>query len=398
MRDLFRTRHARAAVLAAGAVALGGAVLGASAWTETKAAPVVTEQATPLADAMAARLLTRAKWTGLVLAAQAGTADAPVAVETDFVLDGGSAGPAAPFYLKASSVAERERAVRCLATAIYYEAALESELGQRAVAQVVLNRVRDPNFPKSVCGVVYQGWERTTGCQFSFTCDGALLRGRIPLLYARAEDYARDALNGAVVSEVGTATHYHADYVSPYWGPSLVKIGQVGAHIFYRWPGAPGLPSAFTGRYRGGELALSEAVLTGRAARPTPPPGEELLTDGLLIKTVLMADPANPDVLTERVRGVIAPGGRRLPTALEIAEINARLRAYETGAPGAPTPAAPAGPTAEPAAPSAPAAAATGDAVPVVEINKPAPAPSVAAVAPASRRASVAPIPSLPSL
>jgi hypothetical protein len=177
--------------------------------------------------------------------------------------------PAAqPFVLKAVSNAERERAVRCLTNAIYYEAALEPVDGQRAVAQVVLNRLRDPNFPKSVCGVVYQGWERLTGCQFSFTCDGALLRSPIPVLWNDDRKIAEAALNGYVQASVGVATHYHADYVAPYWAPALVKLSQIGAHIFYRWPGNAGQPAAFNGAYGGGELRLSEAVLSGRAARP----------------------------------------------------------------------------------------------------------------------------------
>ena len=85
--------------------------------------------------------------------------------------------PVTPFYLRASG-AERERAILCLTQAIYYEAALEPTLGQEAVAQTVLNRVRHPNFPHSVCGVVYQGAQQATGCQFSFTCDGSRGRGR----------------------------------------------------------------------------------------------------------------------------------------------------------------------------------------------------------------------------
>jgi hypothetical protein len=286
--------------------------------------------------------------------------------------------PVDPFRLPARSGAERERAVRCLATAIYFEAALESERGQRAVAQVILNRVRDPNFPKSVCGVVYQGWERSTGCQFSFTCDGSLLRGVVPAYYRRAEQYARDALSGYVVEEVGTATHYHADYVAPYWGPSLSKIGQIGAHIFYRWPGAPGMPSNFTGRYRGGELAFSEAVLTGRAARPKPEglPGSDLdAAAGGITNAVLVLPPEvfrNPG----RVRGILLPGGRRKPTPEDIAAINKSLARFDQPAPppltaappaaSAPTPIVPA------AAPAAKAEAAVGEAMPVVEINRPA--------------------------
>ena len=183
--------------------------------------------------------------------------------------------PAAPFVLQAKLPAERERAVRCLTNAIYYEAALESVDGQRAVAQVVLNRVRDPNFPKSICGVVYEGWERATGCQFSFTCDNALLRPPMAPYYQNSRKVAEAALAGYVMGEVGAATHYHADYVAPYWGPTLVKVKQIGAHVFYRWPGMAGQIASFVGRYVGGETKLSEAVLTGRAPRPNLAPPEQ---------------------------------------------------------------------------------------------------------------------------
>jgi spore germination cell wall hydrolase CwlJ-like protein len=153
--------------------------------------------------------------------------------------------PAAPFVLKARSDVEHERAVHCLTNAIYYEAALEPLEGQRAVAQVVLNRVRDINFPKSICGVVYEGWEKLTGCQFSFTCDGALVREPLAVIWKQNRKVAEAALNGYVMGQIGMSTHYHADYVSPYWAPRLVKVSQIGAHIFYRWPGAAGQPGAF---------------------------------------------------------------------------------------------------------------------------------------------------------
>lgn len=271
--------------------------------------------------------------------------------------------PARAFELNTRNGFERARAERCLATAIYFEAALESEEGQRAVAQVILNRVRDPNFPKSVCGVIYQGWERSTGCQFSFTCDGALLRGAVPALYRNAERYARDALNGHVVESVGTATHYHADYVAPYWGPSLYKVGQIGAHIFYRWPGASGMPNAFTGRYRGGELAFSEAVLTGRAGRPRRESG--IILDGKLVSNaVLLSPPTRIFQDGARVRGVLLPGGRRRPTPEDIAAINASLSRFDAPA------VAPATVAMKPIANPAPLAA-VGDAMPVVEISKP---------------------------
>ncbi len=163
---------------------------------------------------------------------------------------------AAAFTLPADEVA-RMRSVDCLTAAIYYEAANEPVDGQRAVAQVVLNRVRHPHYPKSVCGVVFQGHMRTTGCQFSFTCDGSLRRTPMAGLWDRARKVAQEALAGYVHRSVGWATHYHANYVFPYWAPSLAKVGQIGAHIFYRWDGGWGRPGAFAGRYAGAEPAIA---------------------------------------------------------------------------------------------------------------------------------------------
>jgi Cell Wall Hydrolase len=144
-------------------------------------------------------------------------------------------------------------ALQCLSQAVYFEAGFEPLEGRRAVAQVVLNRVMHPAFPKSVCGVVYQGVNRPV-CQFSFTCDGSLNRHRNPIAWQEAEAVARAALGGYVEATVGYSTHYHANYVSPYWAPRLVKIAQIGAHIFYRWPGGWGMPGAFFGHYAGNEF------------------------------------------------------------------------------------------------------------------------------------------------
>ena len=160
-----------------------------------------------------------------------------------------------PFVLPVSDVQERAKAVECLADAIYYEAGFEPISGQRAVAQVIVNRVRDPNFPKSVCGVVFQGFQRKTGCQFSFVCDGSMKRRPPrPEQATFARTLAEQALSGYVAKEVGTATHYHTDWVDPYWAPTLQKITQVGDHIFYRWPGKAGEPTALRGYYQGGEV------------------------------------------------------------------------------------------------------------------------------------------------
>jgi cell wall hydrolase len=162
--------------------------------------------------------------------------------------------PAAkPFRLAAEGVLDEVRATDCMTAAIYYEAGYESPDGQRAVAQVVLNRLRNPLFPKTVCGVVFQGSERP-GCQFTFTCNGALARRPSDEAWDRAHKVAVAALHGYVMKAVGNATHYHADYVAPEWGATLVKVAVVGQHIFYRWTGGLGLPPAFRGRYAGGEM------------------------------------------------------------------------------------------------------------------------------------------------
>ena len=154
------------------------------------------------------------------------------------------------FVLPAGETLDQRRALLCLTQAVYYEAGFEPMAGRRAVAQVVLNRMRHPAFPKSVCGVVYQR-NSTPVCQFTFVCDGSLYRQPAAAAWKQAEDIARAALGGYVERSVGAATHYHADYVAPAWGPLLTKISKLGSHIFYRWPGAWGRPSAFTGRYIG---------------------------------------------------------------------------------------------------------------------------------------------------
>ena len=203
-------------------------------------------------------------------------ADALIALPTTDALDSGAAeagrelgelidaGPAArPFFGAAG--ANGLRAQDCLAQAIWYEAASESEAGQRAVAQVVLNRVAHPGWPGSVCGVVYQGSERRTGCQFTFTCDGSLARRASGASWGRAQRIAADALAGSVYAPIGHATHYHTLWVNPYWAGTLDHVGTIGAHRFYKNRGAAGEKSAFTGRYAGAEPSVS-----GRTTAPSP--------------------------------------------------------------------------------------------------------------------------------
>mgnify|MGYP002336097602 CR=1 FL=1 len=238
---------------------------------------------------------------------------------------------AQPFVFKPATEEDRRRALRCLTQGIYYEAALEPTEGQEAVAQVILNRVRDPNYANSVCGVVFEGAERATGCQFSFTCDGALAQPPVAWAWNRARSVAERALAGHVATRVGTATHYHADYVRPWWAPTLNKLTQIGAHIFYRWKGVYGEPAAFRQRYAGREPLIDEA----RFSRPR-------------LQVALAADPellaAAEAGLAEaglrtveidgqtRVVGVASLGGRRQASAAEIAAINQRMAAFETPA------------------------------------------------------------------
>jgi spore germination cell wall hydrolase CwlJ-like protein len=167
----------------------------------------------------------------------------------------GSLGPAAtPLALRAATPLDQMRSFDCLAQAVYYEAASESEDGQRAVAQVVINRVRHPAWPNSVCGVVYQGPMRAGGgCQFTFTCDGALARRPGGPAWDRARRIAAEALAGRTFAGVGLSTHYHTHAVFPSWAPRLMKTAVIGAHNFYRLPGAPGLPGAFNAHYAGSE-------------------------------------------------------------------------------------------------------------------------------------------------
>jgi hypothetical protein len=285
-----------------------------------------------------------------------------------------------PFVLPGGG-SERERALLCLTQAVYYEAGFESGEGQQAVAQVILNRLRHPAYPKSVCGVVYQGSQRTTGCQFSFTCDGSL--ARVPAMDAwnRSRYVAEQALAGFVYKPVGTATHYHADYVFPYWAVTLVKLRQIGAHIFYRMTGPAGSPDGFGGRYAGGESVLDPSILQGGDARtpdapsavipdpasaaplPIEPAKTVTLTIGGVTRTYTVGAvgavgaPPTPAPTPDGAEVSPAPGSapapvnvltqtRPVPTADEVRRVNEVLKKFEeeqaAAARPAPEPARPA--------------------------------------------------------
>jgi len=226
---------------------------------------------------------------------------------------------ARPFSMTRTSAADRARALFCLTTAIYYEAASEPDAGQRAVAQVILNRVRHPAFPASVCGVVYQGPHSggaPTACQFSFACDGATARAPARLAWVRAERNAAMALAGYVYSPVGLATHYHTYAVTPPWSRSLVMTAVVGAHFFHRWRGYWGTAAAFNQHYLGHEPVPGGAtgaafVALSTTALPDSAGGARGNSD--LAETMLVTVP------TSGVTGASTPvEADRLPPAPEI--------------------------------------------------------------------------------
>ena len=186
--------------------------------------------------------------------------------------------PASRFVLR-TDAADRDRAITCLAQAVYYEAAGEGAEGERAVAQVVLNRMRHPGFPASVCGVVYEGVGKGMSCQFTFACDGSLVRTPLPSLWTQARKIAEQALSGHVFAPVGHATHYHADYVLPYWADSLDKSVQIGRHIFYRLPSVLGDARSFFQHYAGREPEIPKPQST--VVLP-PSPATQALANALI--------------------------------------------------------------------------------------------------------------------
>jgi spore germination cell wall hydrolase CwlJ-like protein len=130
---------------------------------------------------------------------------------------------------------EYDKAEKCLAQAVYFEARNEPARGQQAVAQVVLNRVFSPYYPKDVCSVVYQNAHRHLSCQFTFACDGKPESVNERAAWARANRIAKQTLDAKVwLPEVNKATHYHAAYVRPNWIRDMKVMVRYGLHTFYR--------------------------------------------------------------------------------------------------------------------------------------------------------------------
>jgi spore germination cell wall hydrolase CwlJ-like protein len=207
--------------------------------------------------------------------------------------------PANPFKFSGSAL-DVERATHCLALAAMAEAG-PSDIGQRAVIQVILNRTRHPAFARTVCGVVFQGSERRTGCQFSFTCDGSLARRYGDEAWRMARNRAVEGLRGYVYAPVGTATHYHTDWVFPYWSPKLEKLARVETHLFFRWPGFWGRKAAARMGYNGGEADFMAAAPTADASQslsalptglPTAAPSIASMAPPIAGGELVMRDPS----------------------------------------------------------------------------------------------------------
>lgn len=288
-----------------GAIMAGAVALAArSIWTQssnplTFSAPVKHEAVRPTPQRVAAMTTSDPAALEPISAQDALAANNALAVSD-------RPNPAAsPFVLSPQADRNYLSALNCMTAAIYYEAGNEPIDGERGVAQVILNRVRHPAYPKSVCGVVYQGSERRTGCQFTFTCDGSLTRTPLRSSWIRAQAVAAEALAGQVYAPVGLATHYHANYVFPYWAPTLLKTAIVGTHIFYRWDGSSGLPGAFRGRYAGEGAEDVPAMVATQTTAPV------LLEDGT--RAVLVERRALSQDAKVQDAAMPVPGAAALP-------------------------------------------------------------------------------------
>jgi hypothetical protein len=198
---------------------------------------------------------------------------------------------------KRASMVEAERDLTCLTEAVYFEARSESARGQAAVAQVVMNRLANPNFPKSVCRVVFQGAAHP-GCQFTFACDGSMRQPLELAAWDRARQVAEAALAGVQVAAVGAATHYHTVDVDPYWRPTMLRVAQVGLHIFYTRN-----PHAATIR----DEAPERAVFTKAAA---PQPNLNLVTAA--VSRSLEVRPSRPAEGAHAAESVAVPASETL--------------------------------------------------------------------------------------
>jgi spore germination cell wall hydrolase CwlJ-like protein len=204
------------------------------------------------------------------------------------------------FGARRGTALDASRELDCLTQAVYFEARGESPQGQAAVAQVVLNRVKHPAFPKTVCGVVFQGAARHTGCQFSFACDGSMRGRRESGAWARARKVAGRALSGVVLADVGSATPFHTTGVAPAWGPQMRRVAQVGLHVFYRFN-----PRGYLTAKAQAPNAAEHAVMTSLTTAPDAAPADLRLASAV---TAEKAD-APPAPESKPAKPAEAPAG-----------------------------------------------------------------------------------------
>jgi Cell Wall Hydrolase len=207
--------------------------------------------------------------------------------------------PSAPAFLFKGSNDDFERAADCLAATIFYEAGNETTAGQMAVAQVVLNRARHPAYPNTVCGAVFQGHERRTGCQFSYTCDGSMARRPSAEAWTRYRGIAQAMLKGLVYAPVGLATHYHTDWVLPAWSAKLDKVRVERTHLFFRYTGYWGTPAAFKNKMSGVEPSYTTLASLSVAHRAVSDTDDALALAE--IKFADVSDAAMENISTELV-------------------------------------------------------------------------------------------------
>jgi spore germination cell wall hydrolase CwlJ-like protein len=205
-------------------------------------------------------------------------------------------GAAEPF--RVTGALDSSRDLDCLSAAVYYEARGETAAGQAAVAQVVLNRSRHPAYPKTICGVVYQG-ANAGGCQFSFVCDGSMRRGREPGAWARARAIAARALGGYVMADVGQAVSFHVARMGSPWGGGMIRVSQVGGHIFYRM-------NSRLGAARAGAYAVDVGRASETVARPIYAPADGVTADGEASLRVASATPAASDAARPDAKSDVA--------------------------------------------------------------------------------------------
>ncbi|CAN5300102.1 hypothetical protein BH10PSE13_BH10PSE13_19440 [soil metagenome] len=217
--------------------------------------------------------------------------------------------------MRGATILDQARALQCLTNAIYYEAGNEPEEGQRAVAQVVLNRIASGRWPSSVCGVIYQGTERADRlCQFTFSCDGSMARIANAASWSRARRVAGRALAGDVFAPAGLATFYHTLAVRPVWAERVRPVAVIGAHIFYRLPGEAGAPDSYRMRYSGSEFARPGPYAFAPPPRPLAAPlGPETLGNWAIPPIMFGAASAAASAPSPLLLPSSAPGGGTSP-------------------------------------------------------------------------------------